>query len=93
MQPGGMGCYATNCDLYLYMVSFGTTERWETLERLSLIVDGTEYKLGEINRPGYNRDSWGYLMYSGFNEVETREITGYDSSGNLVEILFGHLYP
>jgi spore germination protein YaaH len=82
MQPGGMGCYATNCDLYLYMVSFGTTERWETLERLSLIVDGTEYKLGEINRPGYNRDSWGYLMYSGFNEVETREITGYDSSGN-----------
>ena len=74
MSPGGIGFVATNCDAYLYKLSIGTTERWETLERFSVIIDGQEYKMGEISRPGINRDQWGFLIYSGLNEYNTREV-------------------
>lgn len=73
MQPGGIGFYATNCDAYLYMMSIGSTEKWETLERFSLIMDGQEIPMGELSRTGITRDQYGFLEYSGLNEVNTRD--------------------
>jgi spore germination protein YaaH len=86
IKPGGMGFYAYNAEVYLYMMSLRSTSRWETLERFSLIYTDDqgqeqEVKLGELNRPGITRDEYGYLNYSGFNEYNTREIL-YDDQGN-----------
>lgn len=72
MEPGAVGFYTTGT-VNLYMMSIGTTNRWETLERLSVIVDGEESKLGEINRPGIDRDDYGYLILSTFDEYSSRE--------------------
>lgn len=74
MQPGGMGFVAIGGITNLYMMSLGTTERWETLERFALIVDGVEHHIGEISRPGVSRDEYGYLVLSTFNEYNSREI-------------------
>ncbi|AYP68839.1 putative glycosyl hydrolase [Bacillus phage vB_BpsM-61] len=87
MKDGSMGFYAGGSNVYLYMMSIGTTQRWETLERFSLITEDdngneVEQKMGEIERPGIQRDEWGFLMYSGFNEINIRKILRYDGNGN-----------
>lgn len=89
LTPGAMGFYASNCDSYLYMMSLGSTSKWETLERFSLMVDGVEHKLGEISRPGITRDEWGYLNYSGLNEYNSREVL---ADGSRPEISLDYVF-
>jgi spore germination protein YaaH len=73
MKQGSMGFYSNNAEVDLFMLSLRTTERWETLERFELMVEGqAPQPLGEIDRPGITRDQFGFLMYSGLNELNTR---------------------
>ena len=72
---GAAGIYAYNCDMYAYHLGISTTDRWETMEKFEVIVDGETREFGQIARkPEYEQyDEFGYLMYSGLDEMETRE--------------------
>jgi hypothetical protein len=72
---GAAGIYALNCDMYAYHLGISTTDRWETMEKFEVIVDGTTREFGQIARkPEYDiYDEFGYLVYSGLDEMETRE--------------------
>lgn len=76
-RSGACGLYANNAELYCSHLGISTTDRWETLEKFEVTVDGTTKELGRINRTGYEYDEFGYLIYSGLNETETRDSTQF----------------
>lgn len=76
-RSGAVGIYANNSEIYCSHLGIGTTDRWETLEKFEVIVDGTTREFGRINRTGYSYDEFGYLIYSGLNEKSIRDSTQY----------------
>lgn len=74
---GAVGIYAHDCELYCYHLGIGTLDRWETMEKFKVIVDGQEREFGRINRTGYSYDEFGYLIYSGLDETATRDAVQY----------------
>lgn len=72
-NSGAVGIYADNAEIYCYHLGIGTTDRWETLEKFEVSIDGTTKKFGEVARTGYEYDDFGYLIYSGLDEVSTRD--------------------
>ncbi|WP_427036512.1 hypothetical protein [Cytobacillus pseudoceanisediminis] len=70
---GACGIYANNVKMYCNHLGISTTDRWETLEKFEVIVDGQRKEFGRINRTGYSYDEFGYLIYSGLTEKETRD--------------------
>lgn len=70
---GAAGIYGNNAEVTCTHLGIGTTERWETLEKFEVEIDGQSKEYGRINRTGYTYDEYGYLEYSGLNEVETRD--------------------
>lgn len=78
---GAVGIYANNAEIYCTHLGIGTTDRWETMEKFEVTVDGVTRKFGEIKRTGYTYDEFGYLIYSGLNEINTRDVgQGEDST-------------
>ncbi|WP_033829088.1 glycoside hydrolase family 18 protein [Bacillus andreraoultii] len=74
---GACGVYANNAELYVYHLGIGTLDRWETMEKFEITVDGTTKEFGRINRTGYYFDEFGYLIYSGLDETVTRDSVQY----------------
>lgn len=74
---GAVGIYADDCEMYCTHLGIGTTDRWETLEKFEVEIDGKREEFGRIKRSGYKYDEYGYLIYSGLNEVETRDKEQY----------------
>lgn len=70
---GACGVIASNTVTSIYMLSIATTDVWETMEKFEIYLDDVLVaKFGEIERPGYTYNKWGFLEYSGINELETR---------------------
>jgi spore germination protein YaaH len=76
-RSGAVGIYANNSEIYCSHLGIGTTDRWETLEKFEVVVDGSTREFGRINRTGYSYDEFGYLIYSGLNEKSIRDSTQY----------------
>lgn len=74
---GACGIYANNAEVYVYHLGIGTLDRWETMEKFSVEIDGIEKEYGRIKRTGYQYDEYGYLIYSGLDETETRDPDQY----------------
>lgn len=72
-SEGAVGIYANRCEVYCSHLGIGTTDRWEPLEKFDVEVDGNVYSFGKIKRTGYEYDEFGYLIYSGLDETETRD--------------------
>lgn len=72
---GGCGVYAYNSKVRVYVLGISSTDRWEPMEKFAVEVGGQTYNFGEISRPGYSYDKWGYLIYSGLDENVTRADT------------------
>ncbi len=71
---GGCGVWGWNCNMKVYRLTIGTTDRWEPLEKFEIEIDGMTYQFGEVARTGYSYDEWGYLVYSGIDETnDTRD--------------------
>jgi len=78
---GAVGFYANDAEVFCTHLGIGTTDRWETMEKFEVTVDGTTKEFGQIARTGYSYDEFGYLIYSGLNEISTRDSgQGEDSS-------------
>lgn len=69
---GGCGVWASDTITRVCRLSISTTDRWETMEKFEIEVDGQVYNYGQIARPGYSYDQYGYLIYSGLDERVTR---------------------
>ena len=69
---GATGIYANQAKVTCNHFQIATTDRWETLEKLEVTIDGVTKRLGQIERKGYAYDEYGYLVYSGLDERETR---------------------
>lgn len=68
---GGACGIVASATTNVYLLSIGTLDRWEPMEKIELIVDGVSHIAGEIPRTvGY--DEYGLLQYSGTNELNTR---------------------
>jgi spore germination protein YaaH len=76
-SSGACGIYANNVKLYCYHLGIATTDRWETMEKFEVSVDGTTKEFGRINRTGISYDEFGYLIYSGLDETSTRDATQF----------------
>jgi spore germination protein YaaH len=74
---GACGIYANDAELYVYHLGIGTLDRWETLEKFEITIDGETKEFGRINRTGYSYDEYGYLIYSGLDETVTRDDEQY----------------
>lgn len=77
---GYCGLYSNLSDARFYLLSISTTDKWDLMEKFTIeaTVNGTQHSqtFGEINRPGYTIDpNFGYLNYSGINEINTRSET------------------
>ena len=70
---GAVGIYANRCNMYCSHLGIGTTDRWEPMEKFEVEIDGVKQQFGEISRSGYEYDEYGYLIYSGLNEIDTRD--------------------
>lgn len=70
---GACGIYANNVELYCYHLGIGTIDRWETMEKFEIEIDGQVREFGRIKRTGYEYDEFGYLIFSGFDETVTRD--------------------
>lgn len=94
---GACGVYSPT-PARVYVLGISTLDRWEPMEKFEIQVDGNIYKFGEESRNNIQYDEWGYLMYSGRNEINTRvnpnqfpkdytfhiqEISGFQGSKNL----------
>ena len=67
---GAYGVYVEGGRMRLYNFSIQTTDRYEPMEKLAVVVDGQRYIFGEVERTvGY--DKYGYLMYSGLDPKST----------------------
>lgn len=82
---GAVGIYANNAEIYCTHLGIGTTDRWETMEKFEVSIDGTTKSFGQIARKGYSYDEFGYLIYSGLNEVSTRD-PGQDDDSTAVSL-------
>ena len=65
-------------------MGISSTDRWEPMEKFDVEVGGQTYHFGELDRPGYSYDKWGYLVYSGLDEINTRA----DTSGVSLDYQF-----
>lgn len=72
---GACGIYANNVKLWCSHLGIATVDRWEPMEKFEITVDGQTQEFGRIARTGYSYDEFGYLIYSGLNEVTTRDAT------------------
>lgn len=76
-RRGACGVYAENAEIFCYHLGIGTLDRWETMEKFAITIDGERREFGRINRTGYQYDEYGYLIYSGFDETVTRDEEQY----------------
>ncbi|WP_163530905.1 hypothetical protein [Halobacillus ihumii] len=70
---GACGLYAWDAHIQATLLGISTLDRWETLEKFEVEVDGERREYGRIARSGYDYDKYGYLIYSGLDETETRD--------------------
>lgn len=71
---GACGIYTSgNPKIRIYVLGISTTDRWDTMEKFEIEINGTTYPFGAIDRPGYSYDEYGYLIYSGIDENVTRD--------------------
>lgn len=69
-STGAYGVYVTGGRMRLYEFSVQTTDRYEPMEKLAVVVDGQRHTYGEVERNvGY--DEFGYLKYSGLDPEST----------------------
>lgn len=80
-SSGGIaGLYASNVVARVYMLKVSTTDKWDLMEKFTVeaTIKGKTYSqtFGAIKRKEqYTIDSkFGYLNYSGINELNTREL-------------------
>ena len=67
---GAYGVHVEGGRMRLYNFSIQTTDRYEPMEKLAVVIDGQRYTFGEVERTvGY--DKFGYLMYSGLDPEST----------------------
>lgn len=76
-RSGACGIYANDAVVTCTHFGVGTLDRWETMEKFEVTIDGKTYNLGRINRTGYQYDEYGYLIYSGLDEKITRDKEQY----------------
>lgn len=75
---GVAGLYAQDVEARFYMLKVSTTDKWDLMEKFTVeaTVNGQKYSntFGNIERyPEYTIDPrFGYLNYSGINEINTR---------------------
>ena len=69
---GACGIYANDSKVRVYVLGISSTDRWEPMEKFDVEVGGQTYHFGELDRSGYSYDKWGYLIYSGLDEISTR---------------------
>ncbi len=69
---GACGVHAWDTKTNVYKLSISSTDKWELMEKFEVEIDGTVYPFGQIDRPGYTYDEWGFLNYAGINELNTR---------------------
>lgn len=78
-RAGGVaGVYANSVEARFYMMKISTTDKWDLMEKFTVeaTVKGQKYSntFGKISRSKYTIDpNFGYLNYSGINELETRD--------------------
>lgn len=63
---GAYGVYVSGGEMELNLLNISTVDRWETLEKLEVEVDGEFYTYGEVDR-GLSYDNYGYLVYTGLD--------------------------
>ncbi|MDC3413952.1 hypothetical protein [Terrihalobacillus insolitus] len=78
-SSGACGVYANSAKIYCYHLGIATTDRWETMEKFEVTIDGVTKEFGQIARSGYSYDEFGYLVYSGIDEKVTRDDGQEDS--------------
>lgn len=83
---GVAGLYANVVGARFYVLTISSTDKWDLMEKftVSAKVNGQTYSktFGAISRPNYTIDpDYGYLNYSGLNELETRAEPPIDGSG------------
>lgn len=90
---GAAGVYAVSANVRCSRLGIGSLDRWETLEKFEMTVDGVTKEYGRLKRTGYSYDEFGYLIYSGTNERSTRDnVEGvdwkrlYDNNGKEIGI-------
>lgn len=70
---GACGIYAWDAHIQSRLLAVSTLDRWETMEKFEIEVDGEVRDYGRISRSGYEFDRYGYLIYTGMDERETRD--------------------
>lgn len=59
-------------DIRVYVLGIGSLDRWEPMEKFEVEVDGVKTLYGIEPRTITDYDEWGYLRYSGINELNIR---------------------
>ncbi|GEK57132.1 hypothetical protein CHL76_02255 [Marinococcus halophilus] len=72
-QSGSCGIYAWDSHIQSTLFAVSSLDRWETMEKFEVDIDGETREYGRIARSGYDFDHYGYLIYTGMDETETRD--------------------
>lgn len=84
VTPGAFGVYVSETYMKVYRLTISSLDRFEPMEKMTVLVDGQAYPYGEVERTvGY--DEFGYLIYTGYPGNQTVAVRSIPSDPDTVD--------